>query len=498
MISTRSCLLTALPQHPCRSGQLRPKRARSILLLLLGLGCLLVPATCQAETTLRVAAGEIDITPKIDAEEPVWLAGYGHGRAAMSVHDPIMARALLLWDGSKRMALVSVDLIGLQFQETERIRERLPVLDYVMVASTHNHEGPDTIGIWGENPLRRGVDEAYLDLVVNQVTKLISSLEENLEPVTMELGTTSRPDLLHDSRLPIVLDPVLRALLFRSTNGGKPVALLVQQNCHPEALGSKNTALTADFPYYTVGYLQEKLDCPVVLMSGTVGGLMAPPPSGIQDETGRELSFGTFEYAERYGNMVGAATMTALESAKPLASVPLDVETRQVAIPIDNYMYRLARSLKVIVRNAYEWTGSPEKFGKPASVDFRPERPATRTEVAVIRLGDLAIVCLPGELYPELVYGEFVDPPEANVDFPDAPLEPHLTAIIADRPWMFIGLANDEVGYIIPKRQWDFDPPYAYGRAKPQYGEINSCGPETAPILMNALQECYQQLSKRW
>lgn len=494
----RSCIPTPTWRSTYRSGNPHLHRAKAILLLLLGIGCILFSATCQAETILRVAVGEIDITPKIDGEVPVWIAGYGHGRAAMSVHDPIMARALLLWDGSKRIAIVSVDLIGLQFQETERIREGLPDLDYVMVASTHNHEGPDTIGIWGENPLRRGVDEAYLDLVVSEVTKLVASLEANLEPVTMELGTTRRPDLLHDSRLPIVLDPVLRALLFRSTKEGKPVALLVQQNCHPESLGSKNTALTADFPHYTIGYLREKLDCPVVLVSGAIGGLMAPPPRGIRDETGRELPFGTFEYSERYGNKVGAATMNALENAQPLTGVPLDFETKQVAIPIDNYLYRLARSLKVIVRNAFEWTGSPDKFGKTASADFRPMRPATRTEVAVVRMGDLAIACMPGELNPELMYGEIVDPPERNVDFPDAPPEPHVTAILAERPWMFIGLANDEIGYIIPKRQWDFDPPFAYGRAKAQYGEVNSCGPESAPILMNSLRDCFQELNKRW
>ena len=57
-----------------------------------------------------------------------------------------------------------------------------------------------------------------------------------------------------------------------------------------------------------------------------------------------------------------------------------------------------------------------------------------------------------------------------------------------------IRLASDEVGYIIPKRQWDEKSPYCYGRAKSQYGEINSCGPETAPILMKALADCVRQL----
>ena len=54
---------------------------------------------------------------------------------------------------------------------------------------------------------------------------------------------------------------------------------------------------------------------------------------------------------------------------------------------------------------------------------------------------------------------------------------------------MMIGLANDEIGYIIPKRQWDEKPPFCYGRKKAQYGESNSLGPETAPILCKVFQE---------
>ena len=49
---------------------------------------------------------------------------------------------------------------------------------------------------------------------------------------------------------------------------------------------------------------------------------------------------------------------------------------------------------------------------------------------------------------------------------------------------MMIGLANDEIGYIIPKTQWDAKKPYAYGRTKaPQYGEENSPGPEVAAAI---------------
>jgi hypothetical protein len=76
---------------------------------------------------------------------------------------------------------------------------------------------------------------------------------------------------------------------------------------------------------------------------------------------------------------------------------------------------------------------------------------------------------------------------EPNVDFPTAPLEPAVMPTLPGEKTLLIGLANDEVGYIIPKRQWDQAPPYAYGREDSQYGEVNSCGPEVAPALMEAL-----------
>ena len=44
-----------------------------------------------------------------------------------------------------------------------------------------------------------------------------------------------------------------------------------------------------------------------------------------------------------------------------------------------------------------------------------------------------------------------------------------------------VGLANDEVGYIIPKSEWDDAAPWLYGAPERHYGEINSLGPETAP-----------------
>ena len=54
---------------------------------------------------------------------------------------------------------------------------------------------------------------------------------------------------------------------------------------------------------------------------------------------------------------------------------------------------------------------------------------------------------------------------------------------------MIVGLGNDEIGYILPKRQWDEKPPFTYGQTKAPYGEVNSLGPDTGPLLCQAFKE---------
>ena len=86
------------------------------------------------------------------AKKPVYLAGFGKNRKATKIHDPIMARAAVLEHGGKKKSrLVSVDLVGLFNEVPRRVRKQLPGFSYILISSTHNHEGPDTLGLWGPN-----------------------------------------------------------------------------------------------------------------------------------------------------------------------------------------------------------------------------------------------------------------------------------------------------------------------------------------------------------
>ena len=83
------------------------------------------------------------------------------------------------------------------------------------------------------------------------------------------------------------------------------------------------------------------------------------------------------------------------------------------------------------------------------------------------------------------------DPVDPAADFPDAPVEPSVMEILPGKNMILAGLANDELGYIVPKRQWDEKPPFAYGRKDSQYGEENSCGPR------HGAAACSKRLQRR-
>jgi hypothetical protein len=230
----------------------------------------------------------------------------------------------------------------------------------------------------------------------------------------------------------------------------------------------------------------------VLYLTGTVGGLMTTLSLPVKDEKGKELADGTFEKSERYGTLVGQLADKALQRAVPLALTPFDLRSREILVPVDNNNFRLAFQLGILNRPMYTWDGNP------TPTEFRTTKDvakpcAVKTEVAYLKLGDLEVAVIPGEIYPELVLGKVQDPVDPGADVPDAAIEPSIYGQLKGKHRMLIGLGNDEIGYIVPKRQWDVKAPFCYGLKKAQYGEENSVGPEAAPIICNTFKELVNQ-----
>ncbi len=445
------------------------------------------PVLSSDDGPLLAGFGEVDITPKLDGK-PVYLAGFGANRKATGVLDSLAVRAIVLRHGGKTVALACADVVGLFLPSVERVRKELPGFDYVLVSSTHNHHGPDTMGLWGSSPFTSGIDADYLHRAESAIVSAIRDAEKSLRPVTASIGTMSLPEMLHDSRPPIVKHDELVAIQFRNPAGDRPAGIVVQWNCHPETLDSKNTRISADFVGAAVKELKAKYDCPVVYLTGTVGGLMTTMQVDVRDEQGQRLAEGSVEKMRRYGQLLAGKAAEVLAASKPISLTPMAIRSRSVALPVENRRFILGKQLGVLDRPMERWTGDWTQPPAPVA-ELGTDRAAIRTEVAWLRLGQLDMAVIPGEIYPELVLGKVQDPPDPAADFPDAPIEPSIYGQLAGPYRMIVGLGNDELGYILPKRQWDEKPPFTYRQTKAPYGEVNSVGPDTGPILCGAFKE---------
>ncbi|MBM3980006.1 MAG: hypothetical protein FJ304_06925 [Planctomycetes bacterium] len=458
------------------------------LLLLCAISGLFFLSAPARAGEFSVGFADVDVTPQLGVKDkPVFLAGFGQNRRATKVHDPITARAVVMADGDDKIALVSVDVVGLFMPVVERVRAKLPGFKYVLVSATHNHEGPDTLGLWGASPIQSGIDPEYLKKVEAGCVEAVKAADTARKPAVARIGSARDASLLNDNRKPFVVHDELVALHFRNPKTDKPLGVLLQWNCHPEALSSKNTEISADFIYYTVKYLRESQKCPVAYFTGTVGGLMTTLGLTVKDEKGKELADGTFEKTDRYGLLVAKLADKAIKGAVPITLTPFEVRRRELLVPVDNNIYKLAHKFGTLDRTMYEWTGepTPKTFTETKDVS-KPV--AVKTEVGYLKFGTLEVAAIPGEIYPELVLGKVQDPADPGADFPDAAIEPAIYDQLKGKHRMLIGLANDELGYFIPKRQWDDKAPYCYGLKKAQYGEMNSVGPDAAPVVCEAFK----------
>ena len=147
-----------------------------VLLLMFSLVLADKPPNAPRDDELFAGFAETDITPSVK-DKTVYMAGFGHNRRATGVHDPLKARAVVLRHGKEKIAIVAIDLIGLFHPRVESVRQRLKGFRHVLVSSTHNHEGPDTLGLWGASPFKSGVDADYLALVETRIVEAVQAAD---------------------------------------------------------------------------------------------------------------------------------------------------------------------------------------------------------------------------------------------------------------------------------------------------------------------------------
>lgn len=150
-----------------------------------------------AEPGFRAGAAAIDVTPP---KFPVSMIGSFQDRKAITAHDPLHARALVLDDGSVRIAFVVVDscVIG---RETYEAAKRMAAgktgipAHRMLMSATHTHTAPAAIQLAQIHP-----DPEYVEFLTGQIVRAVVEAEARLAPAEIGWGVAQVPDEVHNRR----------------------------------------------------------------------------------------------------------------------------------------------------------------------------------------------------------------------------------------------------------------------------------------------------------
>ncbi len=458
--------------------------------------------TPQGFETWTDVDGDAQYNPDVDTFEDAngnglfdaaWMAGFQNGRATKDVHDDLMAVAAVFDDGDTRIGIVTADVVGLMANFVASVRTAVPPeleLDYVLVHATHNHEGPDTQGLWGAADFESGVSEDYMARLKADMVGALEEASAALEPARLSMATIEGYDAAlgtMDTRKPLILDPGVRVLMLKRADDSV-IGTLVNYGMHVELAWDKNLSFTADL----AGYLRRGLSTGLeyegeivrpglggttMWLTGNVGGLMTvlPGEAVVDPWTQEEITASGHSKARAFGYGVASAVLDTALKPDGFYEDPaptLGVAARSVDVPLANYPLAAASLLGLLDRDF--------------DIDLFPPRLTTQSEVALLKIGEARIATIPGELYPEIAVGGVENPPGA--DYEMDPVEvPPLRPAMGGRVNLMVNLANDAIGYIIPKSEWDNTAPWIYDYEEETYGEIVSVGPDGAAAIHGTL-----------
>ena len=428
--------------------------------------------------TFTAGFGSASLLPDDVMQRTYYVAGYSENNPATGVLDAPQASVLWLDDNSGRGALllVSLDAVGLLHADVEKIRAELSGFAElnrcraVHIVCTHSHACIDTMGNWGALP-RSGRDKAYMAFLYRQVVRAAFDACRDKRDGDLFFGSVEVPDMQEDIRTPIVYSKTLTRFRFVPHDGTEETWLL-NFAAHAESLQGCNSRVSADYPGHLRRAIRKQTGARTVFCNGAIGGMIT---MNVENERQIREDGGDFAASTKaIGEKLADYAVRIVDEEK----LPPCVNTlrRRVYMEADNTMLLTAKFVRIL----------------QAKTHYREE---TSLGLALERM-----LFVPGELFPELAYGGYL-PAEASANGTGE--NPTPLCEIADDPALLIfGLADDEIGYILPPDDFllNRDIPY-FERAVDRHGrrhyeEINSLGPRTAQTIADTFADMMQTVRK--
>ena len=428
------------------------------------------------------------ILPDDIEKNKYYIAGYGENNPARGVIDPQYAHAVFIDDNSGRggILLISLDVVGLLNKDVQKIRNMLKDFSEktgcrkIDVFSTHNHAGIDTMGIWGPLPFS-GKNEKFMNLLFDAVKEIAFEAYNSRRKGDLYLGTIEVPDMQEDIRTPIVYSKTLTRFRFVPDDSGNEVWLLNFAS-HSESLQGSNHLVSADFPCYLREKIRKTTNAETFYTVGAIGGMIS---MDIPDEDLLKKEHRLIESTRDIGYKLADYAMSISDDTK-LEPI-INYATKEFYADVENPVLTIACDIGILTADKFADKSAPLYW-------------KLKSEITYYEIGNKKMLLLPCELFPELAFGGALRAEESATGKGAEANPPLLCDIVEDKEILIFGLANDELGYVLPPNDFWLNEKSPYvdnGRDKHNrrhYEETNSMGPKTAEIIANTVTDLINQI----
>jgi len=367
--------------------------------------------------SLSAGAARAVITPPIGYRMGQW--GLRQGRST-GIHRDLHARSVVITDGPTALALVSVDVCGLPEELSVDIHTAIEALtgiraSNVLLGSTHSHTTP---------AFGRSVPEElehYSKVLVETVAGTVYSACNRARPATVGYGSGDLSgwsvNRQYNDR---PIDTEVGVLVIDGTDG-KPIARAVNFPCHGVSDGGQYLEWSGDFPGEMSAFMEEKDSPAVCLFFQGAAGDIHPFDWWFGNMESKHMH--THEDTRLLGEALGSEALRVARSCETTSEAVLRTATARMELPRHRVSWTVedAKELQAELR---EWqvpyqgdvwpegtttanaaARHPEQYGQGANELLLAQTqndPPVEITVQTLRIGDLVIPAVPGELFNEL------------------------------------------------------------------------------------------------
>lgn len=472
-----------------------------------------------------------------DGSKEYYTGGY-FTQKINGVYDDQGANAIALNDNSGRgtVVMVTLDGIGINNSDVRDIRaeaeRKLAELGIdsdivaVNISATHCHTVPDTQGfglaiipkmfqnMFSFLPFlepARSIDPEVYTMMVDGTSDAIVEAYRNMESgelyyfETVGIGRSERNQNYLDDEYDYIFNKrynkegyqhVFACFKFVPHNPKSAPTVFANLGAHPTTIDRATKLLSADFPHY----IEEKMNeagmnyafiqgaqSPISVNKGGVQtqSIIDEVNAQIAADPGNEPYYGAKTLGYEFARLI----LEAQADAKPVEPM-LNVKMAEVTVPMDYGLIELGAVSGLLGTTTVRDKTAPSGY-------------SVITEVGYLELGtDIVMLTVPGELVPQLVYGEVVDKTESYLG-EDWELDITADLIGEGKTVLVMGLCNDALGYIVPDNDyapfiadslWNTDlGEKLFGPAQRHYEEMLSTGSKAGSTIIGAVNSLAEE-----